>query len=303
MLSTSVEQYIALRRSMGYRLVQLNRDLTSFAQFAAECGDTYVRTRTAIKWASAVSTPGSRDIRLRSVATFARFVHAEDPTHEVPPSHLFSISRHRVLPYIYSRDELARIVAATGRLYRTYPLRRATFATLFGLIAATGLRVSEALALRVSDYIDRGVLLIRNGKGGKSRFVPLHPTAIQALNKYLELRLKLAALDDHLFLSAKGQRICSCVVWQTFRHVTSLAGIVNTGMRPCRIHDIRHTFATRSLEQCSSRREEVAKHFVALATYLGHTEIRHTYWYLEATPELMTDISQAVDLLVKKERA
>jgi len=303
MLNTSVERYISLRQAMGYRLVQLNRDLSAFAQFAAGRGDSHIRTKTAIKWASAASTPGSRDIRLRSVVQFAQFLHAEDPVHEIPPAHLFSVARPRVLPYIYSRGELARIIVATGRLYRTYPLRRATFATLFGLIAATGLRISEALNLRISDFMDRSVLLIRNGKGGKSRLVPLHPTTIKALNEYLEHRLKLLIRDDHLFLSGKGKGICPRVAWQTFRQIVALAGIVHTGMRPCRIHDMRHTFATRSLQQCPARREDVAKHFVALATYLGHTEIRHTYWYLEATPELMTDISAAVDLLVGKEDA
>lgn len=303
MLSASVERYISLRQMLGYRLIQLNRDLQAFAKFAIKRGDTHIRTCTVVAWASVASTPGSRDIRLRSVVQFALFLHAEDPIHEIPPSNFFSVSRPRVLPYIYSPCELGRIVSAAGRLWRTYPLRRATFATLFGLIAATGLRISEALDLRLSDLIDGRVLLVRNGKGGKSRLVPLHPTVVKALRKYLDRRLKSPVLDDHLFLSGKGRRICARVALQTFRRIAFLAGIIHTGMRPCRIHDMRHTFATRSLEQCPTRREDVAKHFVALATYLGHTEIRHTYWYLEATPELMTDIAKAADLLVGQEDA
>jgi len=303
MLNTSVERYISLRQAMGYRLVQLNRDLQAFVQFATRRGDIHIRACTAVAWASTASTPGSRDIRLRSVVQLALFLHAEDPMHEVPLAHLFSVSRPRVLPYIYSPGELGRIVSAAGRLWRTYPLRRATFATLFGLIAATGLRISEALDLRLSDLSDDGVLLIRNGKGGRSRLVPLHLTVVKALSGYLDRRLKLPVLDDHLFLSGKGRRICPRVALQTFRRIASLAGIIHTGMRPCRIHDMRHTFATRSLEQCPTRREDVAKHFVALATYLGHTEIRHTYWYFEATPELMTDIAKAADLLVGQEDA
>jgi integrase/recombinase XerD len=303
MLSTSVKRYISLRQTMGYRLVQLNRDLKAFAQFATKRGDTHIRACTVVAWASGASTPGSRDIRLRSVVQLALFLHAEDPTHEIPSAHLFSVSRPRVLPYIYSPGELGQIVSATGRLWRTYPLRRVTFATLFGLIAATGLRISEALDLRLSDLSDNGVLLIRNGKGGRSRLVPLHPTVIDALSDYLKRRLKLPVPDDHLFLSRRGKQICTGLANQTFRRVALLAGLVQTGMRPCRIHDMRHTFATRSLEQCPTRREDVAKHFVALATYLGHTEIRHTYWYLEATPELMTDIAKAADLLVGQEDA
>ena len=124
MLSASVERYISLRQTMGYRLVQLNRDLKAFAQFATRRGDIHIRICTAVAWASAASTPGSRDIRLRSVVQLALFLHAEDPIHEIPPSHLFSVSRPRVLPYIYSPGELGRIVSAAGRLWRTYPLRR-----------------------------------------------------------------------------------------------------------------------------------------------------------------------------------
>ncbi len=196
MLSTSVKRYISLRQTMGYRLVQLNRDLKAFAQFATKRGDTHIRACTVVAWASGASTPGSRDIRLRSVVQLALFLHAEDPTHEIPSAHLFSVSRPRVLPYIYSPGELGQIVSATGRLWRTYPLRRVTFATLFGLIAATGLRISEALDLRLSDLSDNGVLLIRNGKGGRSRLVPLHPTVIDALSDYLKRRLKLPVPDD-----------------------------------------------------------------------------------------------------------
>ena len=151
------------------------------------------------------------------------------------------------------------------------------------------------------DVLPDGVLQIRRTKFGKSRLIPLHPTAVKALDQYLEQRRRLAVTDDHVFLSAGNQRISSSMVEYTFRRIRRLAGIAPSRTRPPRIHDLRHTFATRALEQCSTRREAVARHFVALATYMGHTDIAHTYWYLEATPELMTGIAAAAEALIAGE--
>jgi integrase len=164
-----------------------------------------------------------------------------------------------------------------------------------------GCALSEALDLRLSDVLPDGVLQIRRTKFGKSRLVPLHPTAADAVDRYLEDRRRLAVTDDHVFLSAGNQRISSSMVEYTFRRMRQLAGIAPARTRPPRIHDLRHTFATRALEQCPMRREAVARHFVALATYLGHSDIAHTYWYLEATPNLMIDMATAAEELVAGE--
>ena len=169
------------------------------------------------------------------------------------------------------------------------------------MIAATGLRISEAIELRIADVQGDGALFIRYGKGGKSRVVPLHPTVVKALGTYLEARRRLPGVDDHLFLSAGRERISQQMVHYTFRRVLLLAGIAQNARRPCRIHDLRHTFATHSLEKCPFRRDNVARHFVALSTYLGHTQIAYTYWYLEATPQLMANIAIAADALIDKE--
>jgi integrase/recombinase XerD len=279
MLVTSVKRYITLRRTLGYGLLQANRLLLAYAQFAVSQGDTHIRVATAVAWATAASTPGTRYVRLNAVVLLARFLHAEDSAHEIPPSHLFPPPQGRLMPYIYSSDELRRIVSAAAILPRTYPLRCATYAMLFGMIAATGLRISEALNVRLSDVETNGVLLIRRGKCGKSRLIPLHPTVMRELEVYLEARRKLPTTDDHLFLSAGMRRIGRSMATYTFRRLALHAGITQTGTRPCRIHDLRHTFATRSLEKCPKRREDVAAHFVALATYLGHEDITQTYWY------------------------
>jgi len=298
MLTTDIGRYVALRRTLGFRLHKTAQRLDAFARFAATRGDTHIRTSTAVAWATEAVSPRARHIRLRDLAHLARFLHAEDPAHEVPPAALFPTQRRRRLPYIYAPEEVTRIVQATGQLRRTYPLRREMYATLFGLIAATGLRVSEALNLRLDDLQRDGVLLVRQTKFRKSRLVVLHPTAVAALDRFLDQRRRLPVTDDHIFLSASNRRIAASMAHYTFRRVARLADVGSGSRRPCRIHDLRHTFATRSLQQCSAQRGSVARHFVALATYMGHADIVHTYWYLEATPELMTDIAAAAEVLV-----
>lgn len=300
MLIAHVERYIALRQRLGFKLREVSINLHAFAKFAVARGDTHVRVSTAVDWASEASSPNVRHTRLRDVAQFAHFLHAENPIHEVPVNR-FHFSKRRRLPYIYAPEELAQLVAAADGLCLTYPLRREVYATMFGLIAATGLRVSEALNLRLDDVMPDGTLRIQRAKFGKSRLVPLHPTAANALNRYLKARCRLAVTDDHLFLSAGGRRIASSTVGYTFHQLRRLAGIAPVRTRQPRIVDLRHTFATRALEQCSTRREVVARHFVALATYMGHTDISNTYWYLEATSQLMTDIAAAAEALIARE--
>jgi integrase/recombinase XerD len=266
MLTAHVERYVRLRQTLGFKLRDASRQLRAFAGFAAGRGDTHVRESTAVAWAAEAPSPNARHIRLRVVVHLARFLHAEDLGHEVPPWNLFHSPTVRPLPYIYAPEEVAQIVEAASRLRRAYPLRCQVYATLLGLIAATGLRVSEALDLRLSDVLPDGVRHIRQTKFGKTRHVPLHPTVVAALDRYLDVRRRLAVTDDHVFVSASHRRIASSTVNYTFRRVLRLAGMTSVRTRPPRIHDLRHTFATRALEQCSTRREAVARHFVALAT-------------------------------------
>src|SRR5215831_2197955 len=246
MLIAHVERYISLRQTLGYKLLKMSANLRGFAKFANDRGDKHVRVSTAVDWATGSSSPHARHVRMRNVARFAQFLHAEDPTHEVP-SNPFLASRYRRLPYIYKPDEIVQLVRAANRLCETYRLRRRVYGTLFGLIAATGLRISEALDLRLSDVLPDGVLQIRRTKFGKSRLVPLHPTAADAVNRYLEGRCRIAVTDDHVFLSAGNQRISCRTVEYTFRRICQLAGIAPARSRPPRIHDLRHTFATRAL--------------------------------------------------------
>jgi integrase/recombinase XerD len=303
MLTAQVEHYLTFRRTLGFRLDRTAHRLHAFVQFAAATGDTHVRASTAAAWAAEAPSPAARHVRLQEIRRLARFLHAEDPAHEIPPTTLFPAPKRRRLPYIYAPEELRALVAAAGRLRTTYPLRRQVYATLLGLLAATGLRVSEALDLRLGDVLPDGILHIRRTKFGKSRLIPLHPTVVAALRRYLALRGRQAVPDDHVFLSAGGRRIASSTIHDTFYRVLRLAEIARDQHPRPRIHDLRHTVATRALQQCATRREAVARHFVALATYLGHADIADTYWYLEATPELLADMAAAAEALVAKEEA
>jgi len=161
----------------------------------------------------------------------------------------------------------------------------------------------EAIALRVDDVWPDGVLNIRETKFRKSRLVPLHPTVADALSRYLERRRRIAADCNYLFPSVQHRALCPGTVNDTFRRLLRRTNIAPGRKRQPRIHDLRHTFATRVLEQCGADRGEVARHFVALSTYLGHADIRDTYWYLQATPEMMTDIAAAAERLVGSEAA
>lgn len=302
MLTVDADRYIALRRSLGYKLRDLAAQLRRFARFAEDCGDSHVRVQTALSWATMGPSPRARQVRLSGVILLARFLHAEDPRHEVPQQ-IFAAPYARPLPYIYTPAEIGELLAATAKLRKAHPLRRETYRTLLGLIAATGLRVSEALDLRLDEVLADGVLRIRDTKFGKSRLVPVHPTVSAQLDAYLSLRSRRLVDDDHVFLSAHGRRIASSMVNHTFRRILKISGVGAGRSRPPRIHDLRHTFATRALERCPHAHKDVGRHFVGLATYLGHAEIGHTYWYLEASPELLTGIADAARALYLEEGA
>ena len=297
MLMSSIERYLSLRQALGAELRDAAQHLRSFGRFAAARGDDRICAATAIEWATTARTPHARHVRLRDVVKLAQFLAAEDPAHEVPPLAALRGPFVRPLPYIYTPDEVATIVATAGRIRPTYPLRQPGYAALFGLIAATGLRVSEALDLQFDDVLPEGVLRIRHTKFGKGRLVPLHPATQDALGRYLVVRRAVVVPDDHLFLSATDKRIHVTMAEYTFRRILKVARIAPDRVRRPRIHDLRHTFATRALERCASERQAVSRHFVALSTYLGHVDIKQTYWYLEATPELMVGVATAAEAL------
>lgn len=304
MLTAHVERYLTLRNAMGAKLREVARNLRAFARFADARGDTHVCTETAVAWAAAGSTPDGRYRRLMDVIRLGQFLHAEDAAHQVPPRHVFASQKARQTPYIYTAEEIARILDAANRLRvarRCYALRRQTYVMLFGMLACTGMRVSEALSLKRSDLVADGVLRVRDSKFGKSRFVPLHPSVAAELQHYIRQRQKIPSASDHVFLSAHGKPIAHSTIAGTFRRILLLAGIGPRNGKWPRIHDLRHSFATRVLEQCAMHSDEVARHVVALSTYLGHVDIASTYWYQQATPELLTGMANAAEAFVAGE--
>ncbi len=224
----------------------------------------------------------------------ALFSRAQDPRHELPPAGFFPRRHSRPTPYIFSSQEIQALLAQAARLGPPGALRPHTYFTLLALLAVTGRRISEAIALRLNDHVSEG-LVIRQTKFRKSRLVPLHPTSHEALQRYVEKRRACARDDeDHLFISGRRRPLCAHVVRVTFQQLLSDAGIAPANRRPKpRLMDLRHTYATTVLAASPDNRDDVRRHMVALSTAMGHGSIAATFWYLERTPALMNDIAHA----------
>jgi integrase/recombinase XerD len=294
MLSQAAEQYIRLRRIGGFKFDIPARLVQSFARFATARGDSRIETQTVIDWAAQSPSPEAREVRLQVIIAFARHCHAEDVTHDVPRAGVFGKGySRRPIAYIFSPEEIERLLAAALTLQPKASLRPFTFHVLFGLLAATGLRLGEALRLRFDDLTAEG-LLIRETKFRKSRLVPLHPTTTQVLQRYVKLRTLLGGDDGHVFIGLNGRRLRSGTVQTTFREVASTVGLddVPRKRRP-RLHDLRHTWAVRALESSPRDVGLVDRHMRAVTTYLGHAKVASGYWYLHATPFLMKRIADA----------
>jgi len=289
----AVDSYLAVRRAAGFALTTIEGYLRQFARFAGGRGETHVVTRTAIAWATLAPSEAQRAYRLQTVRRFARFMHAEDARHEVPPADVFRGRRQRPTPYIFCEEELQQLLVAAGRLGPPGSLRPQTYQTFFGLLAAPGMRVSEARAIQLPDVTADG-LLIRATKFQKSRLLPLHATTRAALEQYLAQRRRVAGLAAHLFVTRRGGPLSRTVITQTFHQVLTAAGIpLVPGPRRPRLIDLRHTFAVRALEASPETRDAIGRHTLALTTYMGHTCVASTYWYLESTPQLMADIARS----------
>jgi integrase/recombinase XerD len=291
MLIDAVQSYLALRRACGFKLRYQEHRLRHFAQFSMARGKTYVCSQTATEWAALARSVEQRTRRLRDVIQFARHVRAENPLHELPRAAFGRSCGRRPTPYIYSPEEIERLIRS-AREHGGSDLHKDTYGTLFALIACTGLRVSEALQLRLSDLKLDG-LVIRSSKFRKTRLVPLHDSAWTALKRFIERRRGCAQADDPVFVSSAGSPLPLWEVEHVFHVTATNAGLPRGSSRPrATLHGLRHTFAVRALESCPEGRDRITQHMVALSTYLGHAKLASTYWYLEATPLLMRDIAE-----------
>jgi integrase/recombinase XerD len=287
-LPKTIMDYLALRRSLGFKLTGFGRILLDFAAYLRKEGSQFIKTHLALQWASQPGlSPKTAARRLGIVRGFAEFAHAIDARNEIPSSDLLPYRNIRPLPYIYSRADVEDLLSALRSL--PVPFMRSTYSTLFGLLAVTGMRVGEGIALDRSDFAaHEGVLTIRNSKFGKSREVPIHRTSQAVLHRYERERDRVfpRPKSPAFFLSTSGTRLFRQNVSMTFSSALKRAGLSERKPRP-RIHDLRHAFAVNTLVDWYKAGSNVEAKILLLSTYLGHVRPSSTYWYLTAIPELV----------------
>lgn len=293
MLSAAIASYLAARRAAGFQLKDQEGVLRDFSGFASAKGDIFVQARTVLEWARArQGSPLRSCIRVRTVVHLARYLRAEDERHEVPPEGAFGRHRpRRRVPFIFTPEHVKALVRAAGTLGPKTSLQPLVYSTLFGLLACTGLRISEALNLRLEDLTSEG-LVICNTKFGKSRLLPLHLSTRKALDHYLARRSREAGTCPYFFISIKGRKLHQTTARGVFRRLVRSLDIAGSHDEPRpRIHDLRFHFANQSMVKCPDDLGGISRHMVALTTYLGHSDVRNSYWYLEASPMLMSKIA------------
>lgn len=296
-LSTHVQDYLRLRRALGFKLERAGQLLPQLVTHLEAAGATTVTSELAIAWARLPehATPNHWAQRLAVARGFARYLQTLDPATQVPPPGVFPARRHRPTPYLWSAAEIAQLLDAAGRLRP--PLRAVTHQTLFGLLAVSGMRLGEAIGLDRDDVdFDTGVLTVRQAKFDRSRLVPLHPTTAQALECYGATRDRLCSRPRSraFFLSSVGTSLTRSGVDKTMRQLAIGLGIRTTTVHP-RVHDLRHRFAIDTLIGWHRSGADVDEHIAVLSIYLGHVAPADTYWYLSAVPELMGLAAQRLD--------
>lgn len=294
-----IDDYLAVRRQAGFALKAEGEQLRRFARFAEQVSHHGPLTvQLAIQWAS--STSSGRRLtsarRIEVLRAFASYCRQFDSATEIPPRGLFGPSHHRLTPHIFTDDEILDLLSACDDLYPPGGLRGASCATIFGLIAATGLRISEATGLARSDVdLEQRLLYIRCAKLGKSRWVPIHATTADALHRYVKKRDRdpLAGNTDAFFVFDYGRPASTRSVEYAFKLLRAALHWRARGDHPApRLHDLRHSFVCHRLQDWYSRGLNVDRSILALSTYLGHVKVTNTYWYETATPELLAIAAQ-----------
>jgi integrase/recombinase XerD len=288
-LAEHLADYLQLRRGLGFALGRHGQDLPHFVAYLDAHGATIVTVDLAVAWArlSPLVAPITVEFRISEVRGFARYLHAIDPSHQIPPPGLLGVPRRRPAPFIYTPEEISEVLAATRRLV---PLLRAvTYRSLLGLLASTGMRLGEARALSRADVdLVDSLVTIRHAKFDRMRLVPLHRTVTAELRAYVAQRDRACPRPkvDRFFLTVKGCALRREEADSVFRAITELIGLRTDTVHP-RIHDLRHSFAVHTLIGWHRNGADVSALLPVLSTYLGHVEPANTYWYLSAVPELM----------------
>lgn len=297
----AIDDYLALRRGLGFKLHQEGIWLGQFASFLEEHRMPRVTIPLALEWATQPKhvQPAYLAHRLSVVRGFAQYHAARDARAEVPPLALLPCRYHRKPPYIYTDDEIGRLLEAAKRLPSKAGLRQRTYTTLLGLLVVTGMRISEAVGLDRDDvdFSDR-VLTVRRTKFGKSRLVPVHASTRRALARYAKWRDRIQprARTTSFFVGEHGGRLTVNVVEVTFVKLSRRVGLRGpSDRRGPRLHDLRHRFAVRVLLGWYRAGVDVERHLPELSTYLGHAHVTDTYWYLSAAPELMRAVAARLE--------
>jgi integrase/recombinase XerD len=295
-LREALQEYLALRRGLGFKLHDAGLVLSRFVAFMEEHQASHITIPHALEWVQQAKTvrPAERARRLGFVRGFARYRSATDPLTEVPPTRLLPYSSTRARPYLYTEQEVRALLEAALQLptaWPSTPLRPWVFHCLLGLLSVTGLRISEALDLKLDDVdLEQRVLTIRAAKFGRSRLVPLHPSTCSVLLYYLERRKRHLGKrrSDYVFVSNRGTRLDLGRVHRAFYVMSQQIGLRAHGARNGpRLHDFRHRLAVQVLTRWYESGEDPARRLPALSTYLGHVCVASTYWYLSGSPELM----------------
>jgi integrase/recombinase XerD len=288
-LSGHVQDYLRLRRALGFKLERAGHLLPQLVAYLEAAGAATVTSDLAIAWARLPghTQPNHWAQRLAIARGFARYLRALDPATEAPPPGVFPTRRHRPTPFLWSQRDICRLLQSARALRPT--LRAATYETLFGLLATCGMRIGEAVGLDRDDVdLQAGVITIRHAKFDRPRLVPLHPTVTEALSRYAAERDRLCPRPRcrAFFVSSMGTRLDRSGVGKTLRKITTSLGMRTETVHP-RAHDLRHSFAVDTLIRWQHSGLSVDEHIATLSTYLGHVSPADTYWYLSASPELM----------------
>lgn len=292
-LQAALADYLALRRALGYKLVADGRALKNFVAFLEQTDSAHITTKLALHWATLSNKASSayQAHQLSRVRIFAEYLSGIDPQTEIPPRDLLQAHYQRKAPYIYSQRQIRNLVTAAGQLPSATGLRACTYVTLFGLLAVTGLRICEAIALDCDDVdLDERVLLVRQSKFAKDRLVPVHHTTAKVLGEYLAMRQRCHPHQSNcaFFLAERGTRLTDCMARHTFIQLSRRIGLRAPGdHHGPRLHDLRHSFAVATVQRWYREGLDVDVQMPLLATYLGHSHVSDTYWYLSAVPQLM----------------
>lgn len=293
LLATHLDNYLKLRRQLGFKLRVQGILLRNFVRFAQQKRVAFITTPLALAWATQPGhiSPAQKANRLGAARCFAKYLSAIDSRTEVPAQKLLPRQFRRRDPYLYRPEDVLRLIEATRQIDPANPIKGVSYATLIGLLAVTGMRVGEAIDLDRDDVdLAQALVIVRRAKGDKSRRVPLHHSSQQALQRYAAIRDEAFPRPSgaRFFVSKRGTRLIHGTVNHWFLKVTRQLGWRQPGdRRGPRLHDLRHHFAIQTMLRWYRSNTDVEAHLPDLSTYLGHVHVRDTYWYLSATPELL----------------